>query len=433
MVVITVGNSYSRITGLTIPQLNAARKELSYLPDPKAAYYRGGWAHRKYLLDLKGNFPSGLKRRLCHYLQREEIKYKVTFCNRRPKSSPAKFSIDYKGIIPYEAQEIAVRKCYVYGNGGIVMPTGTGKSLVITMLIDRMRVKTLVVVPTLEIKKQLQATIDHYFGKNDYIRIENIDSSALPKLKDYDMLILDECHHAVAKTYHKLNKTAWRDIYHRYFFSATFFRNQPHETMLFEAICGQKLYELTYTQAVKSDIIVPIEAYYVNVPKTATEAYTYREVYDTLVVDNAPRNGIIAGLLEALKGKSTLCLVKEIEHGRILSEMTGVPFVSGQDEESRVYIRQFNSGGIKQIIATTGVMGEGVDSKPCEYVIIAGIGKAKSSFMQQVGRAVRRYEGKESAKVIIFNDKSHKFTRSHFKTETKILLDSYGVKPVLLY
>lgn len=430
MVVITVGNSYSRITGLTAPQLNAVRKELSYLPDPKAAFYSGGWARRKYLIDLKGNFPSGLLPRLRAHCKANNIGLSVSRNTRAPVPQASKFKLDLKGIVPYKEQLNAIT-CATR-NGGLVAPTGAGKSLIIVLLINKFKVKTLVVVPTLEIKKQLEATLEYHYGKNDFIRVENIDSSALSKLKDYELLIIDESHHSAARTYHRLNKTAWQNCYHRLFLTATFFRNQPHETMLFEAICGEKLYELSYAQAVKSGLIVPVEAYYINVPKTITKAYTYREVYDALVVYNTPRNDIIAGLLEALKSKSTLCLVKEIEHGRILSEMTGVPFVSGQDEESRIYIHQFNNGQIKQIIATTGVMGEGIDTKPCEYVIIAGIGKAKSSFLQQVGRGVRKYKYKESAKIVIFKDSSHKFTLRHFKEQIKIIKDYYGVEAVKL-
>ena len=140
---------------------------------------------------------------------------------------------------------------------------------------------------------------------------------------------------------------------------------------------------------------------------------------------------MIGALLGRLD-KPTLCLVREVIHGKILSDLTGYPFVSGEDDESRDYIRQFNAGEIKTLIGTTGILGEGVDTKPCEYVVIAGLGKAKSQFMQAVGRAVRTYPGKESAKVIIFNDRSHKYLIRHYNEQSRILLDEYGIKPVKL-
>jgi superfamily II DNA or RNA helicase len=128
----------------------------------------------------------------------------------------------------------------------------------------------------------------------------------------------------------------------------------------------------------------------------------------------------------------TLTLVKEIAHGKALEKLSGVPFVNGQDAESRQYIADFNAGRLKALIGTTGVLGEGIDTRPCQYVIVAGLGKAKSAFMQQVGRSVRKYPGKETAKILIFKDKSHKWLANHFNAQKKILIDEYGSAPAKL-
>jgi superfamily II DNA or RNA helicase len=308
------------------------------------------------------------------------------------------------------------------------MPTGTGKSLVAKLIIEALNLKTLVIVPSLEIKRQMQYVLSDC--KN--VVIENIDSKALNRLTTrFDVLIIDESHHAAAKTYHRLNKHQWNGIYYRFMLTATPFRNDTEETLLFEAICGQVIYKLSYIDAIRKGYITPIDAFYLEVPKQHTDAYTYREVYDELVINNETRNLMIGAAMNRLN-KPTLCLVREVIHGKILSELTGYPFVSGDDNESRDYIRAFNAGEATKLISTTGIMGEGIDSKPCEYVIIAGLGKAKSQFMQQVGRAVRNYPGKESAKVILIKDRSHRFLTSHFNAQLKFLLDEYSVKPIKL-
>lgn len=325
---------------------------------------------------------------------------------------------------PYLDQIKAINNALRHHRGIISMPTGTGKSYVARLIIKALGLPTLIVVPTIEIKRQMQ----HILHDLRHVRVENIDSRDLSNLKDFKVLIIDEAHHAAAKTYHRLNKYAWNDIYYRFMLTATPFRNDTEETLLFEAICGQVIYKLTYRDAIKNNYIVPIEAYYLEIPKQATDAFTYPEVYSELVVNNEIRNSMIGVLLGRLDAP-TLCLVREVAHGRILSEMTGFPFVSGEDDESRDYIRQFNNGEIRVLIGTTGILGEGIDTKPCEYVVIAGLGKAKSNIMQQIGRSVRTYSGKESAKVIIFKDRSHRFLMNHFNTQKKILIDEYGIKP----
>lgn len=428
MITVELGNSYSKISGLAPVYEKALKEKLSYIVGGTASIYSAYGPKRVSLLDKKGMFPTGLLKRVYEFLVSEALLFQAMDKRITPliyvgKSKEA-------SIGAYPAQLAALKAARLNSRGTISMPTGTGKSRVIRMIAESFGLRTLVIVPSLEIKKQMQETLKGL----PKVAIENIDSNNLKLPNNYDVLIIDEAHHSAAKTYQKLNKTNWTNIYYRFFLTATPFRNDNEETLLFESIAGQVIYQLSYKEAIKAGYIVPIEAYHIDIPKQNTDAFTYRQVYDDLVVKNQVRNLMIANLLIKLENISvnTLCLVREVEHGQILSELTGIPFVSGADEASRDYIRQFNNGGIKALIGTTGILGEGVDTKPCEYVIVAGLGKAKSQFMQQVGRAVRTYPGKESAKVILIRDGSHKFLLRHFNEQRKILKEEYGVTPIKL-
>lgn len=430
MITITVDNSYSQVTGLKLDEFNALRKALSYNTDPQAAYFAGGnYPKLKYLIDKKGVFPSGLLYRVKDFFGGKAVIVDKRICPGKGEPKQLK-----PGITPYPDQAQALNKAILYRHGIISMPTGSGKSLVIALLASHYNLKTLIVVPNLEIKNQLIKGLKEVMADVSKITVENIDSKSLNTAKGYNVLIIDEAHHAAARTYQKLNKTAWKGIYYRFFLTATPFRNNDEETLLFEGIAGTIIHSLTYLDAVARGYIVPVEAYYIEVPRQQTDAYTWQEVYKELVINNQARNTLLAGLMASLQGAgaATLVLVKEIAHGELLSQLTGVPFANGQDEETRKYIRQFNNGGIKMLIGTEGVLSEGVDTKPCEFVIIAALGKAKSAFMQKVGRAVRVFPGKETAKVVLFKDKSHKFTKAHFAAQVKILLEEYGVTPVKL-
>lgn len=422
MINLVIGNSYSTIRGLSPDQDKKLRDELSYVVGGKAAFYSRFGPRRKSLLDKKGGYPTGLHPRVLGFLSANNLLFQISTLthNVRPALCPIALPIN---LIPYESQKTATSRAVYHGRGTIAMPTGTGKSLVIAMICHAIGLKTLVVVPSIEIRNQLR----HNLKDLKNVTVMNIDSVASHS-EHYDCLIIDESHHVAAKTYQKLNKTAWTGIFYRFFLTATPFRNDDEETLLFESIAGQVIYRLDYATAIKQNYIVPIEGYYIEIPKQETDAYTYAQVYSQLVVNNIVRNATISKLLINLQnaGKATLCLVREIEHGKILSAMTGIPFVSGEDDASRNFIRQFNSGVIMTVIGTTGILGEGIDTKPCEYVVIAGLGKAKSQFMQQVGRAVRKYPGKESAKVIIVKDKSHKFLTRHYNAQRAILREEYG-------
>lgn len=427
---IEIGNSYSKITGLSAKQENKVKTALSYTIGGSSAYFSGHGIRRKSLLDKKGSFPTGLLHRILEFLYGNALDFTAND-NRIKPGRRIPMPIASK-LGPYDSQYEATDAATAIGRGIISMPTGTGKSFVIALIAARLNVKTLVVVPSLEIKKQLTDSITEFLGHHHKVTVENIDSKMLDYYGlGYDCLIIDEAHHVAAKTYQKLNKTMWQPIYYRFFLTATPFRNDTEESLLFRSIAGEVIFRLDYKTAVEKGYIVPVEAYYIELPKQKTNAYTWAEVYKELVVNNISRNTIIFNILYGLyeSGKSTLCLVKEVNHGKNIKYPS---FVSGADDESRQLIEKFNTGEIKCLVGTEGIIGEGVDTKPCEYVILAGLGKAKSRIMQAIGRGVRKYPGKESCKVILIKDKSHKFCLRHFNIQCKILKDEYGVIPVKL-
>lgn len=337
-------------------------------------------------------------------------------------------------MIPYKEQIDAVRIAIQHHRGTISACTGFGKSVTMALLIEALQVKTLIIVPNNSLKEQLRQSMKEYFGSLKNITIENIDSPSLNKPGDYDCLIIDEAHHVAAKTYRNLNKKFWNTIYYRFFFTATPFRTQDNERILFESIAGRVIYTVNYQTAVDKGYIVPIEAYYIDLPKQRVYGRTWPQVYNELIVNNEYRNRIIAELLTRLSTSSTLCLVKEIAHGLNIQKAltTSVPFVKGENDDNREVITAFSQGHTPVIIGTTGVMGEGVDTKAAEFVIIAGLGKSKGQFMQSCGRGVRRNFNKNSCKIILFRDASHKYTLNHYNAQVRVLKEEYGVKPIKL-
>lgn len=430
---IFIGNSMSQVKDISVKMEKDLRLLLSYTSDPQTSYFSGRYANtRKYLIDKKGQFPTGLLYVVEDYLETMEIEHYKVDSRVRPAQSKNLFHInlEYK---PYIDQETAVHNACAADRGTISMPTGTGKSITMALLISALQVRTLIVVPNLGLKKQLSEDFKRYFGKLDNITIENIDSPALATASNYDCLIIDEAHHVAAKTYRKLNSKVWTGIYYRFFFTATPFRSRNEEQLLMESIAGEIIFNLSYRDAVTNGYIVPVKAYYYELPKKVVNGRSWPEVYSELIVNNKYRNDIIAKELDSFrdKGLSVLCLVKEINHGMNIgkaSEYTHA-FIKGENEDNRERLLEFNLNHRTTLIGTTGVLGEGVDTKPAEFIIIAGLGKSKPAFMQAVGRGIRRYKNKASCKIMIFKDSSHKWTLAHFKAQVKYLREEYGVVP----
>ena len=438
MIRLTIDNSMCRIEGLPIK----AHKSLGHLLSYKVQSGQYRRFFYRSLLTKKGDFPTGLLYLTRNFLKTQGIKYVVLDKRKKPESKKGLFTLKLP-YAPYLEQKAAAHACEHFGRGVVVAPTGVGKSAICALIINRLQVRTLIVVPGVELKRQLGESLQEAFGKDKVstsikkpkaITVENVDAldpkKSMPGL--FDCVIIDEFHHSGAATYRKLNKLAWNGIYYKFGLTATPFRSQDDERILLESVLSKVIFRITYKTAIDKGYIVPVEAYYYELPKVVVDEVMWPGVYKELVTHREDRNTLICKMVLslALNDRSVLCLVKEIAHGKNISSV--VAFANGGDEASRRFIKEFALNHRKALIGTTGIVGEGVDTKPCEYVIIAGLGKSKNAFMQQVGRGLRRYADKESCKVILFYDKSHKWTREHFNAQKKILLDEYGVVPVKL-
>lgn len=443
MVKITVGNSECKVEGLNVKQLSELRTIMSYQADPQSAWHSGSpRSLTRHLMDKRGNFPTGLLYLFEGWAAKNKLKPTISTSRVRPMPRSG-FPLGQFEHTPYKEQKLAAEICEGMDRGIVVAPTGLGKSAIVAMIIHRISVPTLVVVPNLELKKQLTETLSSCFGSKHVgdssnqplICVENV-AALDPKevLAGYDCVIIDEFHHSGAKTYRELNKKAWKNVFYKFGLTATPFRSQDRERFLLESVLSQVIYRVEYKDAVAKGYIAPVEAYYIEVPKTSIQGneLSWPSMYSELVVNNIPRNDIVADLITQLEkaGKSTLCLVKEVAHGQTLANLTGVGFSHGEDEHNRERLLEFNLGERTSLIGTTGVLGEGVDTRPAEYIVIAGLGKSPNSIMQQIGRGLRKYKGKESCKVILFKDTSHKWTLNHFKEQCKIIAREYGIKPV---
>src|SRR5207302_2046277 len=108
-----------------------------------------------------------------------------------------------------------------HGRGVVVLPTGAGKTVVALMAIERLALRTLIVVPTIELLAQWQSAICQHLGlpRNAVgivgggrrevrdLTIITFDSAAMPRSRHLDgfgLLIVDEVHHLPAAQYRRI-------------------------------------------------------------------------------------------------------------------------------------------------------------------------------------------------------------------------------------
>jgi superfamily II DNA or RNA helicase len=115
------------------------------------------------------------------------------------------------------------------GRGIVVLPTGAGKTVVAYHAMAQLGVRTLVVVPTIELLRQWRAGIRERLGVAEEnvgaigggertagpITVITYDSAAMPRrrLDGYGLLVFDEVHHLPAASYRAIAKKStapWR-------------------------------------------------------------------------------------------------------------------------------------------------------------------------------------------------------------------------------
>lgn len=464
-----IKNGESQIKGLTRDQHRKLWHELSYEVDTGRADYKTKIVDgnrervripkmaRTSLLNKHGRFPSGLVNHVADFLTHTKVVFEIDDQRIAPplQSHADDFQIAQETFVPLAWQGEAALAAVSAERGIVAAPTGTGKSIAACMIMYGFGVKTLIVVPSLTLKEQLTSTINWMFGsrtagplvkrKASYtVTVENIDAlRTTDDLSGVDLLLLDEYHHSAAETYREHSVGLWKDIYYRIGLTATPFRSRNEEAMRMAAIVSDVVYQLPYSKAISDGLISPMEVYFVDAdrPSSRTEAYSdYHKAYRGLVVDNEAAISQIANISRTLYqgSKSALVLCRQIEHGNAIKEKLwdeyaiDVPFAEGESDLKSHDIENFCKQVEPLLIGTVGVLGEGVDTKPAEYVVIAGAGKAKVQLMQNLGRGFRTFPGKKMCRIIIIRYTGNRWLEKHFEDTVEHIKTEYGldVKPL---
>ena len=196
-------------------------------------------------------------------------------------------------------------------------------------------------------------------------------------------------------------------------------------------LTGEVLYKKTPDELREYLSIPKVKIFPIKVPKIDS-TLEYPDVYSAGISNNEYRNEVICILARECTDyldMPTLILVREIEHGRILSEKLGCPFIYGESStgDRLEETKKLRTGSSKLLIASV-IFNEGIDWPDLQTVIIAGGGESSIQTMQRVGRVMRKkkFEGL----VIDFFDDTHAYLRAHSKIRIKDYEQRIGSKVI---
>jgi superfamily II DNA or RNA helicase len=352
-------------------------------------------------------------------------------------------------------QEDMVKLGVAHHRGVFESAVGTGKTYIAQLLVHALKVPTLVVLPSKDLSVQTYDAFCAAFGKN---LVELIDTGigkantrkpirictvhtltaclkkgVLERLLDgLGMILIDEVHHAGASSYTAL-LPFFDHIYYRFGFSGTFMRNDSR-TLDMWGFLSTVLYRYPASKATKEGYLTPLEV--LIHPIEGVRAASYQTEYVKNYCKNPALLERILSIVEgAGKDDQVLILVgRKDQSGKVIHEyltMMGVEntYISGDSKRDviKTALSAFNRKEVRVLIGST-IIGEGIDVRSTDHLIMAQGGKSEIAITQAVGRAVRLFEGKVTAFIHDFNFLGTKYLERHLKRRKEIYQRNFDAK-----
>lgn len=388
-----------------------------------------------------GKIPTGLVKRSRKILEQYGP---VVLMDQRQMPSKMYGHWRTHDFTPFADQSEIIKKAIDRQRGIIQAPTGFGKTELIAMLTAELGRKTLILIHRETIFKQLVqriharlkvpvGTIGGGVFEPDVVTVAMLQTVTQPRyeefLKQFPVIIADECHHISADTFYKVMMTC-SNAFFRYGFSATPWRDSGDDLYI-EAALGGYLCKISPSQLIEKNRLTKPYIYFIHNPAIpAFNKLSWQKQYVKCIVQNDFRNGmILAAAYEMWKRKKTVLIaVTQINHGKRLEKIFEVMyptmrirFIQGENEsrEKQKALKDINDHKLDIIIATS-VFGEGIDIPNLDCIINGKGQESRVDVFQLIGRMLRKTKTKDRAYFVDFYDQE-KYTRRHSEKRFDVL------------
>lgn len=336
-------------------------------------------------------------------------------------------------VQPRPYQIAALRQLLADRRGIILSPTGSGKSLIMHLVVQYLNLPTLIVVPTTSLVAQL---------RNDFISY-GVDASDIHTITagqskttaapitistwqsiyelppsyyaKFQCVFVDEVHLAKSKSLSGLMEKCV-SVPYRFGCTGTLDDTQAHQLIL-EGLFGAVTRVTTTHQLMQQQHLTPLRVklcgiVYPDAVKKSLRGASYQDEVEYLVT-SPERLEIVARTAARAKG-NVLVLFNFIEkHGVPLFDRIQhlvvdreVHFISGSvPGEERERVRQWVNQNDRQIIvASYGTFSTGIDLPKLDTLIFASPSKSKVRVLQSIGRSLRLHRDKTHATLVDFVD-----------------------------
>ena len=247
----------------------------------------------------------------------------------------------------------------------------------------------------------------------------------------YDMIIIDETHHAKAKSIKKIVTSCFNADWYRMGLTGTLPPKATADSLTIQAYLGPQVYTVSSHELISGKKATPIHVAQIHLDYLTTEQkknlYQMRRAPDTdgkkgsqqlnlekqLARDSRERFLEIVNTIAKTK-KNSLVLFGDIKNGygrRIYDWLKSntdrqVYYIDGgtKKDNREYYKKQMEKNDDVIIVASSGTFSEGISIKNLHSIFITESNKSEQIIRQILGRGMRLFKGKDYVIVIDFAD-----------------------------
>ena len=356
-------------------------------------------------------------------------------------------AVAFKGQLR-EEQRAAIASLTAHDNGILNATTAFGKTVTAIGLIAERKVNTLILVHTKTLLDQWKSRLEEFLqidftedalpkkrgrkkafspfgtldskgnslhGKIDIALMQSCleDSDVKPFVRNYGMLIVDECHHVSAVNFERILKYA--NARYVYGLTATSIRKDGHQPIIFMQ-CGPIRYSAdAKTQMASQTFARLLIPRFTSYRELTDEKSTYARMVQNMSEDENRNSLIIDDVCEILKeGRSPIILTNLTAHVETLANaltphckhvITLVGSESAKEKRLKMeYLQNIPLSEPLVIVATGKYVGEGFDYPRLDTLFLALPVSWKGIVAQYAGRLHREYPGKKEVRVYDYID-----------------------------
>ena len=376
-------------------------------------------------------------------MESNQITYRIEDKTNHGENVTVRFKGEFR-----EEQKAAIASLTAHDNGVLNATTAFGKTVTAIGLLAERKINTLILVHTKALLDQWKSRLEEFLeidfteedtpkkrgrkkafspfgtldskgnslhGKIDIALMQSCleDNGVKSFVRNYGMLIVDECHHVSAVNFERILKYA--NASYVYGLTATAIRKDGHQPIIFMQ-CGPIRYsadaKVQMTSQTFTRLLVPRFTAY---RELTDDKSTYARMIQKMVKDENRNNLIIDDVRKTLtEGRSPIVLTNLTTHVETLANalapyckyvVTLIGSESAREKHQKMELLQGISPTEPLVIVATGkYVGEGFDYPRLDTLFLALPVSWKGIIAQYAGRLHREYPGKKEVRIYDYID-----------------------------